>query len=75
MIQTSEVRRTEIWDNRGLNMLFSLHWKEGREERFTDTIIPEGKTWEEVQEYILLATKKAYKYSDEEIPEGLDIMS
>ena len=47
---------------------------EGREERCTETVLPEDKNWEELQEYILLAVKKGYKYSDEKIPEGLDVL-
>jgi|GEM_PF-5935316 len=52
-------------------MKIILQWTEGRQTRQTETEIPSDKTWEEVKEFLLQATLKAYKYTDEPLPKGL----
>ena len=55
-------------------MKLILSWKEKREERRTEIELPSDKNWEELQKYVAVFIRKAYKYSDEPIPDGLDIM-
>jgi len=52
-------------------MKLIIQWQEGRQVRQTETDVPQDKSWEEVQEYLISATKKAYKYSDNPLPNGL----
>tara|TARA_Y100000310_G_scaffold321965_1_gene380359 strand:+ start:1831 stop:2016 length:186 start_codon:yes stop_codon:yes gene_type:complete len=52
---------------------FIIQWTEGRKERSTETEIPEGLNWEDTQKYIISLAAKSYKYSDEPVPEGLDV--
>ena len=47
-----------------------IKWTEGNQDRCTETELPD-KNWEELQEYIRQLIKKAYKYSNTKIPEGL----
>jgi hypothetical protein len=53
------------------NLTLKICWKEGREDRSTETELPMDKNWAELQEYIRQLVKKAVKYSDCPIPEGL----
>ena len=52
-------------------MKITLEWQEGREARKSETELPSGGSWQELQEFIRQLARKAYKYSDEVIPEGL----
>ena len=52
-------------------MKLIIQWTEGRQTRQTETDIPQGKNWTEVQKYLTEALRKAYKYCDEPLPEGL----
>lgn len=51
-------------------MIVHFIWKEGRETRVSECHIPTA-SWETMVEHFRQAAKKAYKYSDEEIPSGL----
>lgn len=53
------------------NMKVIFQWKEGRSVRQTETEIPSDISWEEVVRFVVLALKKAYKYSIQELPEGI----
>ena len=44
---------------------------DGRVERSTDMEIPKDLTWEETKEFALSAIKKAYKYSNDQLPSGV----
>lgn len=52
-------------------MKLILQWKEGRKDRQTETEIPQHLTWNEVKDFTNSTLKKAYKYSDESLPEGI----
>ena len=54
-------------------MILKLCYKEGRDERCTETDLSTAKTLVDMQAFILEAIRDAYKYSTEPIPEGLDI--
>jgi hypothetical protein len=53
-------------------MKIIFQWREDREERWTETEIPKGLTWDEVLKFIIEAAKKAYKYSTVPLPEGVN---
>ncbi len=52
-------------------MKLIIQWTEGRQLRQTETEIPVGKNWVEIQKYLQELLKDAYKYSDVPLPEGL----
>ena len=52
-------------------MKIIFEWEEGRDARRTETEIPPNLSWEEVQNYTIQALKKALKYSNEPLPEGV----
>ena len=52
-------------------MKIIFQYQEGRETRQTETVIPDGLNWENVVKYIVAAARKAYKYSNEPLPEGV----
>jgi hypothetical protein len=52
-------------------MKIILEWHEGRETRRSEGELSANKSWPEIVECIRQEYKKAVKYSDEPIPEGL----
>lgn len=49
----------------------TFSWFEGREERKSEVRIPMTLTYPQMEEYFRNGVRKAVKYSDAKVPEGL----
>lgn len=50
---------------------FTFEWMEGNTPRSTQVEMPTDLTYPQMEEYFRQALKKAVKYSDSKVPEGL----